>query len=165
MHFDASRFDAARMHAVIEHLLGGETLGPLLGQSLESQETMYYVGHTLYGQGKFAEAARIFTLLVLCDHLDRRYHMGLAACLHVQKRHADAVKSYRAASFLDQTDPEPVMHLAECHLALGEHEQAHLALNYALVQARAHKEHRHHVPRVEALLKLLEGRRTEASGA
>jgi hypothetical protein len=65
------------------------------------------------------------------------------------------------ASILDLTDPEPVMHCAECQLALGRRDQARANLEYALVQARAHEARHGFVPRLEAMLAFLESESTE----
>jgi type III secretion system low calcium response chaperone LcrH/SycD len=165
MLFDAARFDPANIPALVQHMLSGHTLGPDLGYSPQSQEAMYALAHMLYSQRKFDEAMRLFGMLVMCDHLDRRYHMGLGACLQLQGNHAKAIRSYGAASVLDLTDPIPFLHAAECHLALGRRKPARVALDYALVQARAHERHARHVARLEAMVALLESGGSPASNA
>ncbi|VTU27124.1 Chaperone protein IpgC [Variovorax sp. PBS-H4] len=163
MHFDPDRFDLEMIQPMLEHLASGQTLGPLPDQSPEVQKAMYHLGYTNYSQGKYTEAMRFFGFLVICDHWDRRYHMGMAACLQMQQQHADALKYYSIASILDLTDPAPVMHIAECHLARGERPQARKALDYAIVQARAHAHHNHHVPRLEAMVALLDTRAPDST--
>ncbi|MDR6536928.1 SycD/LcrH family type III secretion system chaperone [Variovorax soli] len=163
MRFDPERFDPDTVEPLLKHLASGETLGALLDQSPEAQKVMYHLAYTHYAQGKYTDAMRFFGFLVICDHWDRRYHMGMAACLQMQLQHADALKYYGIASMLDLTDPAPVMHIAECHLARGERPQARKALDYAIVQARAHAHHNHHVARLEAMLALLGSRDPEAA--
>jgi len=162
MRFDTARFDREQLPALLGQVLSGEPMGPDLGYSLEAQEAMYALAYILYSQRRFEDAMRLFCLLVMCDHLDRRYHMGMGACLQVQGQHAQAIRSYGAAANLDMTDPAPFMHVAECHLAVGDRRLARVALDYALVQARAHERHRSHVPRLEAMTALLDADRPKA---
>ena len=165
MRFDPERFDPAMVEPLLQHLASGQTLGGMLGHSPETERAMYHMGYTHYAQGKYSEALRFFGFLVICNHWDRRYHMGMAACLQMQQEHAEALKYYGIASMLDMTDPAPPMHIAECHLARGERPQACNALDYAIVQARAHARHNHHVPRIEAMLALLDHRAPEPTAA
>lgn len=134
----------------------GGTLGTMLGVSRQSQEQLYQLAHRLYGQAKYAEAGHIFSLLTTANHLDRRFPLGGGACAHMQRRHKDAVGYYGIAFMLDMTDPEPPIHMAENLLALGDREKARQMLDYGLVQARYHARHKAHVPRLEALLALLD---------
>jgi len=138
--------------AVIDLLMSGQTLNTAFGHSLESQEKLYYLAYMFYSQAKYMEAMRLFGYLLTTNHADRRYYSGLAACLHMQKRHHDALKYYGIASILDLTDPEPVMRSAECYLALGDRPTARLSIDYALTQARAHERHHQFVARLEAML-------------
>jgi type III secretion system low calcium response chaperone LcrH/SycD len=155
VHVDIASIDPADMSALFDHVFSGRTLGPLLGHSAQSLEAMYYFAYTFYRQGKYAEALKIFSLLLICDHLDRRHYMGMAACLQMQRRHADAKKHYRIASMLDMTDPAAFMHIAECDLALGDRDAAIKSLEYALVQAKAHDRHHRWIANVEGTLSLL----------
>jgi type III secretion system low calcium response chaperone LcrH/SycD len=149
--------------ALLDYLMSGRTLGEAMGCSLQSQETLYHVAYTFYNQAKYPEAMRVFAYLLAANHLDRRFFKGFAACLHMQRRHEEALKYYGAASMLDLTDPEPAMHSAECHLALGGIEQARASLDYAMSQARADDKHRAFIPRLEAMLAFLDGAREEIS--
>jgi type III secretion system low calcium response chaperone LcrH/SycD len=142
--------------ALLGQLLSGQTLGDLLGHSRESQEALYYVAHTLYSQAKYADAMRTFAYLLTLNHLDRRSFLGFAACLRMQQRHADALKYYGIASAMDLTDPQPPLHMAECHLALGDRARAQEALNYALSQARGQEAHRACLARIEAIQSFLD---------
>lgn len=142
-----------RLH---DYIAAGHTLGPLLGSSLESQEALYRLGYQLYGQAKYDDAQRLFAILLMHNHVDRRYYLAYGACAQMLKRHADALRYYTVAAQLDLTDPQPPIHMAECLLALGRRGDARKCLDHGLVQARYHKEHRHHVPRLEALLSLVE---------
>jgi type III secretion system low calcium response chaperone LcrH/SycD len=150
---EALKLAGGRFH---DYVMAGHTLGPLLGSSVESQEALYRLAYRLYGQAKYAEAQRLFAILLMHNHLDRRYYLAYGACAQMLKRHPDALRYYSVAAQLDLTDPQPAIHMAECLLALGQRGEARACLDHGLIQARHHEEHRHHVPRLEALLSLLE---------
>lgn len=141
---------------VLEHLASGKPLGPLMGQTVKSQEALYYVAHLLYTQARYVDSMRIFAHLLAIDHTDRRYHNGFAACHHMQRNYLQALKFYGIASALDLTDPEPVIHIAECHLALGNRAEARAAMEYGLAQARGNEIHHDFVDRFEAMLAFLD---------
>ena len=143
----------ARLH---DYLMAGHPLGPLLGSSIESREALYRLGYRLYGQAKYEDAQRLFAILLMHNHYERRYYLAYGACTQMLKRHADALRYYSVAAQLDLTDPQPAIHMAECFLALGQRKDARGCLDHGLVQARYHEEHRRHVPRLEALLALLD---------
>ncbi|RYX93953.1 MAG: CesD/SycD/LcrH family type III secretion system chaperone [Comamonadaceae bacterium] len=140
---------------LLRQMMQGNTLAPLMGVSVGDQEAIYALAYAAYTQARYEEAMQAFSYLMTVDHLDRRFCSGFAACLRAQKRHAEALKYYFSASLLDLTDPEPVMRMAECHLALNDKPQARAALAYGLDQARAHETHRSYVPRLEAMLSFL----------
>lgn len=155
---DASSLNELRAAAdgLIDHLGNGHTLGQLMGTTLESREALYQLAYRLYGQGKYEEAQRMFAVLLLHDHTDRRFYLAYGACAHMLKRHAVALRYYGMASLLNLTDPQPLIHMAECQLVLGDRGKARQVLDYGLAQARFHPEHHHHVPKLEALLFLLD---------
>lgn len=138
--------------ALVDFLAKGHTLGPMLGNSRESQEALYTVAYRLYRQAKYESAERLFAFLLLNDHLDRRFYLAYAACAQMQRQHDRALRYYSVAHMLDKTDPRPPMHMAECFMALGDFAKAHTLLTYGLIQARHHSEHQPLVPRLEALL-------------
>lgn len=142
--------------ALVELLISGNTLSSLLGRSEKSQEALYHVAYVFYGQAKYTEAMRMFAYLLANNHLDRRFYMGFAGCMHMLDRHEEALKYYGIASLLDLTDPLPAMHMAECHIALGRHGQARESLEYGLYQGRAGTSHGAAVTRMEGLLALLD---------
>lgn len=142
--------------ALMEFFSRGHTLAMALGVSRQAQEQLYLLAHRLYGQAKYGEAAHIFGQLTTINHLDRRFPLGAGACAHMQRHHNDAVAYYGVAFILDLTDPVPPIYMAENLLAMGERDKARQMLDHGLVQARHHERHRAHVPRLEALLALLD---------
>lgn len=149
--------------ALADYFAKGHTLGPLLGNSRESQEALYTVAYRLYRQAKYESAERLFAFLLLNDHLDRRYYLAYAACAQMQRQHERALRYYSMAHMLDKTDPRPLLHMSECFMALGDFDKARTLLSFGLIQARHHAEHHAQVPRLEALLVSLE--RAQAAAA
>lgn len=143
--------------ALLQSTLAGEPLANAMGLSVASQEELYSLAYHAFAQARYAEAMKAFAVLMTADHTDRRYFSGYGACLRLQKQPAEALKYYGVASMLDLTDPEPVLRMAECHLAVGDRAEARTALDYGLAQARAHPAHRKFVPRYEAMLSFLAG--------
>ena len=149
--------DVRQSLALLAALRSDRPLGTLPA-SLEVQEVIYALACKFYEGGKYPQAMRSFSFLMTANVADARYFMGFAACLHMQRKYAEALKFYGAASLFDLTDPYPAMHSAECHLALGDNAQARSAIDYALCQARAHQDEqlRECIPRLEAMLSFLE---------
>jgi type III secretion system low calcium response chaperone LcrH/SycD len=142
--------------ALLEHLAQGKALGPAMGHSVGSLEALYHLAYSLYNQAKYLDAMRIFAYLLKANHMDRRFFNGLAACMHMRHNYPEAIKYYHMASVLDLTDPEAPMHMAECHLALGDLAQARNCLDYGLTQARGHKVHHGFVDRLSSMLEFLD---------
>lgn len=147
--------------ALMDYLASGHTLGPLLGHTAQAQETMYALAHRMYGQAKYDDAARIFSHLVTCNHMDARFFVGFGACMQMKGRHPQALKFYGVASVLDLADPTPVMHMAECHLALGDHAQARTAIARGLDLASGNDRHRATRARLEAMRAFLQAARAD----
>ena len=96
------------------------TLGELKGISHQELEAVYSLGFTNYRTGRYEDAAKLFQLLVLFDHLNPKYWLALGAVQQVAKDYKGAISSYAYASFLDLENPKPQLHAAECFLALGD---------------------------------------------
>ena len=110
---------------------GFATMRELKGISHAEMEAVYSVGFNMYRTGRYDDAEKIFRFLVLFDHLEPKYWMGVGAIQQVRKDYKSAIASYGYASFLDLSNPKPQFHAAECFLALGDKVNAASAL-YAL---------------------------------
>ena len=106
----------------------GSTLKQLKGVSNEELEAVYSLAFGYYRTGKYDEAAKLFQFLVLFDHLNKKYWMGLGAVQQVLKDFQGAIVSYGYSSFLDLKNPKPQFHAAECFLAMGDRRNAASAL-------------------------------------
>ena len=106
----------------------GVTLKETKGISNEELEAVYSLAFSYYNTGKYDEAFKLFQFLVLFDHLNPKFWMGVGAVQQVKKDYKGAIASYCYASFLDISNPKPQLHAAECYVALGDRENALSAL-------------------------------------
>lgn len=113
----------------------GGTLGNGLGITDDEQEAVYQLGHGLYGQGRYAEAFRAFSLLVVHNHLEPRFLMALAGAAQMLGRHHDALQHYATATLIRLDDPLAPLHSAECLIALGRLAEATESLELAITLA------------------------------
>ena len=107
---------------------GVATMRELKGITKAEMEAVYSVGFNMYRTGRYDDAEKIFRFLVLFDHLEPKYWMGVGAIQQVRKDYNGALASYGYASFLDLQNPKPQLHAAECFLALGDKPNAASAL-------------------------------------
>ena len=149
--------DVEQMQSELRQLfLHGGTLAQAKGVTEQECEGLYQFGHGFYSQGRYQEAFRIFALLVTYDHLEARYLMALAASAQMLGRYRDALQHYSTATLLLIDDPAPLLHSAECCIALREAEGAAESLRLALEICGDDPEHAAVRTRAEALLAPLE---------
>ncbi|MCP5306225.1 MAG: SycD/LcrH family type III secretion system chaperone [Chromatiaceae bacterium] len=112
-----------------------KTLGEINGISETSLDALYNLAYSAYRAGRFSDALKVFRFLVTFDHLEKRYWMGFAACRQMTKEYRGAIDAYAVASTLDLHDPAPLLHTAECLLALDLRDNAVGALELAVETA------------------------------
>ena len=120
---------------IADFLFSGGSIADVYGLEARQLEAAYALGYNLYSQARWAEALRVFSFLTFHAHLDRRFHLGRAACLQVLGRHEQALKAYLLAHVLDVSDPVVGLHVAECLIALRRKAEARTALEAVLAIA------------------------------
>lgn len=131
-------------------LQAGGTLGPALDITQDEREAMYQLGHGFYAQGRYSEAFKAFSLLVIWDHLEPRYLVALGGAAQMLGRYTDALQHYSTATLASLDDPVPPYHVAECLIALERLPEAVESLELCLTLAG--DEHPVVKARAEALL-------------
>jgi type III secretion system low calcium response chaperone LcrH/SycD len=121
---DLPKFDINLGIGLVARMMQGETITNMLGYTGESQQKTYAAGYSLYNQGKYEEALSLLGLVLLQNHLEPRYHMAFAACLHMLKRHEDALVYYAIAAAANPADAEPVLRSAQCLIELSRFDEA-----------------------------------------
>lgn len=116
---DTTALDLFAAGPLVEAVLADGGLGRLAGCSDQDCESLYAMGYSLYSQARYADAMRIFALLVMLRSLEHRFICALASCLQMMGRHADAINHYATALTVDAEDPAPLLHTSECLVALG----------------------------------------------
>ncbi len=115
------KIDTAKIADSVKQLIEkGATIKQLKGVSNQELEAVYSLAFGYYQTGRYDEAYKLFQFLVLFDHLNAKYWMGLGAVQQVLKDYQSAVVSYGYCSFLNLENPKPQLHAAECFLALGD---------------------------------------------
>lgn len=146
--------------AVIDLWRSGATVAQTRGITADECEAMYTYGHSLYGQGKYEEALKIFARLVTYKHMESRYQMALASAMQMTGRYEEALQQYIVVTVMRLDDPVPVFHSAQCQLALGQTEKARDSLELLINTMCEPGVHDVIKARAEALLKTLEAKAT-----
>lgn len=94
-------------------------------------EALYTTAYSLYEQGDYNAAANLFTYLVLNAPFCDRSWRGLAATRQMQHDYQGSLHAWALTSILQEKDPLPHFHAAECYLSIGDNEEALNALNAA----------------------------------
>lgn len=149
--------DAALFPRLFEVLATGGTLGQACGMTSEDFEGLYAVGYGLYQQGRYADAFRIFGLLVTQNHLEPRFLMAFAGCHQKLGHYQAAIDTYSIASLLDLDDPKPTLRTCECLIAMGRLGEALDGLELLLADCKPGR-HDGIQRKAEGLIALLRGR-------
>ena len=108
---------------------GLTTVRELKGVTDEEMNAVYTVAHNFYVTGRYADAETIFRFLVMFDHLNVKYWMGLGAVHQAQKHFKDALAAYaNVVGNLDIENYKAAFYAAECFLALGDKTNAQNAI-------------------------------------
>lgn len=125
-----------KVRTVVEEVMdGGTSLMDALGLKEEQFEALYAVAYNTYMAGKYEEAAKLFGVLVAIQPYDARIFMGLGASLQMLHNYENAAMFYQWACGIDQQDPAPMLHSAECFLAMKDVPAARSALTHTLKRA------------------------------
>ena len=137
----------------------GLTIANTKGISREQLESVYAVGLNYYTTGRTEEAKKIFGFLVLFDHLNAKYWMGMGAVLQVGREFERASKCYAMSAFLDIRNPKPQYHAAECFLAMKDKANAESAIaaveTYADVKTERGREYLAKARQLKAMVEKL----------
>ena len=110
----------------------GATLGELKGITPRELNAIYQMGLGFYNTGRYDDAEKVFTFLVMFDHLEPKYWTALGAVQQVKKNFEKAKTAYTQAVLLDIHTPKPQYYVAECYLALGQKDDALASLDTLL---------------------------------
>ena len=138
---------------------GLTTVRELKGVTDEEMNAVYAVAHNFYMTGRYEDAETVFKFLVVFDHLNPKYWIGLGAVRQVQKRFKEAVAAYaNVVGNLDAENIKASYYAAECYLALGDKANAQSALEHVKLYADVKTElGRKYLAKANKLEKLVAG--------
>lgn len=110
----------------------GATLGEIKGITQRELNAVYQMGLGFYNTGRYDDAEKVFTFLVMFDHLESKYWLAAGAVQQVKKNFEKAKAAYSQAALLDIHSPKPQYYVAECFLALGQKDDAVASLDTLL---------------------------------
>lgn len=99
---------------------------------LEKEREVYALAFGHYEKGDYRGAAQLFTQLVLTNPFSEHHWQGLASSKQMARDYRAALHAWSLAALLNEGDPKPHFHAAECFLSLDEKEDAAKALDVAL---------------------------------
>ena len=145
-----------RLARIVHDVLSGQSvMRAELGLEQNDLEAIYAVTYNVYTSGKYAEAMKLFGVLSLLDPTDYRFVFGGASCLQMMGEYLTASIYFQLAGGLDTTSPAPMLHTAECLLALKDKDGARAALEHALERAGDKAEHKAMKQKAEVMLENL----------
>jgi type III secretion system low calcium response chaperone LcrH/SycD len=96
-----------------------------------AEDKLYLLAFCYYEKGHYREAAESFSKLVIVNPYEKNYWCGLGASQQLAKNYQEALSAWCFAALLDQKNPYPHFHAAECLISQGEIKEALLALEEA----------------------------------
>lgn len=91
----------------------------------------YELGYAAYQREEYDQASSLFRQLVFGAPFEKDYWKGFAAAEQMKKEHLSALHAWCMVALLNDRDPTPHFHAAECYVCLGELEDARKALAVA----------------------------------
>lgn len=85
--------------------------------SNEDLHVLYSLAYSLYQAGDYLQAREIFHQLAYLKPIKQKYWMGLGACFQMERSYDEALKAWSMAAILDESDPTPHLHAAECYFS------------------------------------------------
>jgi type III secretion system low calcium response chaperone LcrH/SycD len=122
-----------KISSLLQDVLAGKViLRTELGLDSNDMEALYSVAYNMYTAGKHQDSAKLFGMLAMLDPVDYRFIFGAASSLQMLGEYLLAAMQYQLAGSMDAETPTPMLHTAECLLALKDKAGAKRALEYAL---------------------------------
>ena len=96
--------------------------------NLEEQKTLHLSAVTFYQQKNYALSEPLFTQLCLSNPFQEAFWRGLASSLQMLSKWKEALHAWCIVALLQDQDPLPHFHAAECFYLLNEKEETRKAL-------------------------------------
>jgi type III secretion system low calcium response chaperone LcrH/SycD len=99
----------------------------------------YSFGYSLYENGEYERASKIFEILI--SHggaMEKKFWFSYASSLQMLKEYTKALKAWAMTALLDDKNPLPHFHAAECYISLNDFAEAKKALEEAKKRCSTH---------------------------
>ena len=126
---------------ILKLLRGHMTIARCKGMNRQFLDSMYALGYQYYEHQHFDLSSKIFRYLCIHDHLEYRYLAGLGASEYRRGRYVEARSSLKASLFLNSDQPNVLLNLSICLIALREYAEAATILS-KLVVCEAYTSHK-----------------------
>jgi type III secretion system low calcium response chaperone LcrH/SycD len=100
------------------HHLKGKTLQEIFGISDLVLFCFYKVGHALYAEKAYRDAAQVFFFLTILSPFVKDYWLALGMAEKLSDDYEQALYAFAMASLMNINDPEPHLHATECYILL-----------------------------------------------
>jgi type III secretion system low calcium response chaperone LcrH/SycD len=107
---------------------------------LEEQKTLQLSAITFYQQKNYALAEPLFTQLCMSNPFEASFWRGLASSLQMLTKWKEALQAWCIVALLQDNDPLPHFHAAECFFLLKEKEETKKAILQAEKRVEAAKD-------------------------
>jgi type III secretion system low calcium response chaperone LcrH/SycD len=97
----------------------------------ESLENIYQRALALYNEDKAEQSSEAFAILIRERPFHKIFWLGLAASKQKLKEYEKALEAYALTSLIDDHDPMPHFHAAQCYIGLNNKDEAIKAINLA----------------------------------
>jgi len=105
----------------------------------EDISLLYSLGVNLYDHSQYEDAKVIFQRLVLAKPHEQRFWVALGACLQMLRSYEEALTAWAMASLIEDQDPIPHFHAAECLFSSEKYSEAYKALQEAKQRLQGHE--------------------------
>ena len=116
-------------------------------------KVLYSQAYSFYHSGLYYKARDCFRVLTAVEPGNYNHWFGLGATLQMIREYQDAIQAYSLSALadLDEKDPFPHFHAAECLMAIRKYDRAIIALNSAEAIAKQQKSPQQLLNQIEQL--------------
>ncbi len=130
---ELSQKSQATFNNILAAVASGEmTLQQATGLTDAQLEAMYSVAYNLFVNEKYQDALDSFALLQTIAPMNYIINFGLAASVQMVEKYIEAILLFTFTSSLEPENPAPMLHLAECYMAIADKDAAIYSLKTAV---------------------------------
>lgn len=121
---------------IYERFIKNEGFADLLGVNENTVQYIYGAAKYAYDSGKFEEALKVFSIILVFDRNNPIYLFGYASTLQALGLYPNAIEFFAEAGKRDPENPKIDIEIAKCFIAISNLEMAKKALEHASLRAK-----------------------------